>query len=256
MPKTDISFYIARQAGLEFVFNSGRAVAYPMHTHVSVYTVTLVRRGTALVLNSGGQRAHTAGEVYVDAPHEPHRPAYSEGHDLVSLCVRKKLFGGMNQPGLEALCLEHARGVVDRRLLTPEELTALMRGIAEVYCGLPQHRRQGRTPEFRHSLPSATHDSLPGAPSLPEGQPAASGRGHVWRRLRRFKRAMGIPPHQYEVQSRVRAAKKMLSTPMSIAEAAALAGFYDQSHLNRWFNRCIGLTPRVYREACVYLDTW
>jgi AraC-like DNA-binding protein len=32
-------------------------------------------------------------------------------------------------------------------------------------------------------------------------------------------------------------------------EAAALAGFADQSHLTRWFGRYFGITPAAYRRA-------
>jgi AraC-like DNA-binding protein len=34
-----------------------------------------------------------------------------------------------------------------------------------------------------------------------------------------------------------------------ISEAAALAGFADQSHLSRWFVRYYGVTPGRYQRA-------
>ncbi|SBW09589.1 hypothetical protein KL86DPRO_50216 [uncultured delta proteobacterium] len=46
----------------------------------------------------------------------------------------------------------------------------------------------------------------------------------------------------------------MLTGPASIAEVALRAGFCDQSHCNRWFNRALGITPRQYRESFFFLN--
>jgi AraC-like DNA-binding protein len=41
----------------------------------------------------------------------------------------------------------------------------------------------------------------------------------------------------------------LISQGQPISEAAALAGFADQSHLSRWFTRCYGVTPGGYQRA-------
>lgn len=64
--------------------------------------------------------------------------------------------------------------------------------------------------------------------------------------LRVFQKTVGFPPHAYLVQLRVRHAKRLLSSGVSIAHAALDAGFVDQSHLNRHFKRFMGVTPGQY----------
>lgn len=66
---------------------------------------------------------------------------------------------------------------------------------------------------------------------------------------RSFKKAYGLPPHAYQVQSRLRQAKKLLRAGSSIADAAIASGFHDQSHLHRNFRRSLGITPGQYRAA-------
>jgi AraC-like DNA-binding protein len=51
------------------------------------------------------------------------------------------------------------------------------------------------------------------------------------------------------VQERVRRAKALLRAGRTPAEAAAEAGFSDQSHLTRHFKRLLGFTPGRYRRA-------
>lgn len=67
--------------------------------------------------------------------------------------------------------------------------------------------------------------------------------------LRGFARAVGITPHAYLVQQRVRLAQRLLAAGRRPAEAAAEAGFADQSHLTRAFRRQLGVTPARYRAA-------
>ncbi|HEY9644447.1 MAG TPA: AraC family transcriptional regulator [Coleofasciculaceae cyanobacterium] len=70
------------------------------------------------------------------------------------------------------------------------------------------------------------------------------------RLLRVFQREMGLPPHAYLVQIRVKRAKTLLALGEAIAQVALDTGFTDQSHLNRHFKRLVGVTPRQYAIGC------
>lgn len=69
--------------------------------------------------------------------------------------------------------------------------------------------------------------------------------------LRGFAQAVGVTPHAYLMQQRVRLARRLLGAGRRPAEAAAEAGFADQSHLTRAFRRQLGITPARYRAAVV-----
>lgn len=67
--------------------------------------------------------------------------------------------------------------------------------------------------------------------------------------LRVFARATGMPPHAYLTQRRVARAKTLLTQRLPLAQVAAFAGFYDQSHLTRHFKRIVGVTPGQYAHG-------
>lgn len=67
--------------------------------------------------------------------------------------------------------------------------------------------------------------------------------------LRGFARQVGITPHAYQLQRRVRLARQFLATGQAPAEAALAAGFSDQSHMTRAFRRQFGVTPARYQAA-------
>ncbi len=67
--------------------------------------------------------------------------------------------------------------------------------------------------------------------------------------LRGFARELGITPHAYIVQRRVRLARRFLVAGQTPVEAAFRAGFADQSHMTRAFVRQFGVTPARYQAA-------
>jgi AraC-like DNA-binding protein len=68
-----------------------------------------------------------------------------------------------------------------------------------------------------------------------------------------FREAVGMTPHAYQTQVRVRRARSLLRAGMPIALVAAEAGFYDQAHLTRRFKQIVGLTPGRYaRDAATW----
>ncbi|TLP72253.1 AraC family transcriptional regulator [Pseudomonas nitroreducens] len=67
--------------------------------------------------------------------------------------------------------------------------------------------------------------------------------------LRRFRRELGTTPHAYLLQYRVRQAHKAIGEGRTLADAAQLAGFADQSHMTRAFARQLGLTPGQWRST-------
>jgi len=66
--------------------------------------------------------------------------------------------------------------------------------------------------------------------------------------VRAFARELGVTPHAYVIQRRVRLARQLLVNGATLADAALRAGFADQSHLTRAFVRQFGVPPGRYFE--------
>lgn len=60
---------------------------------------------------------------------------------------------------------------------------------------------------------------------------------------RLFRKAFGTSPDRYRVLRRLALARAAIESGQPLAQAAADAGFADQSHMTRQFKRTYGLTP-------------
>ncbi len=66
--------------------------------------------------------------------------------------------------------------------------------------------------------------------------------------FKRFSHTVGQTPNQYLQKLRIDRAQELLGKPdLSLSEVALACGFCDQSHMTRFFQRHIGVTPAKYR---------
>lgn len=66
---------------------------------------------------------------------------------------------------------------------------------------------------------------------------------------RAFRKAVGAPPHAYQILRRIEMATGLLRQGGSPADVALACGFSDQSHMTRQFRRAHGVTPGAFRRA-------
>ena len=64
--------------------------------------------------------------------------------------------------------------------------------------------------------------------------------------VRRFKHQTGLPPHAFQTDLRINAARELLTQGRPPVEVALACGFADQAHLTRTFRRMVGITPARY----------
>ncbi len=66
---------------------------------------------------------------------------------------------------------------------------------------------------------------------------------------RAFRKALGVPPHKWLLNERVKRVRELLAnTALTLPEVAIACGFTDQSHLTRVFCRKEGQTPGRWRR--------
>jgi AraC family transcriptional regulator len=165
-------------------------------------------------------------------------------------------------PPLDGLDLPHVRAAmlaVDAELtaggaggpLAAESLAHVLAVLLLRYTLAPRRPERGRDGTLTRGRLRAVveyiEEHLDASPTLEEM--AAVARLSPYHFARQFKRATGLPPHQYVIARRVERARQLLQarTDLSLAEVALHAGFSDQSQFSRHFKRLVGVTPGRFR---------
>lgn len=65
---------------------------------------------------------------------------------------------------------------------------------------------------------------------------------------RHFRAVCGVSPHRWRVMRRIDRARTAIEAGSSLADAAMVAGFADQSHMTRHFKSAIGMSPGSWRR--------
>jgi len=123
-------------------------------------------------------------------------------------------------------------------------------GVAGIALRFPGVLGPGEAPPWLRRIKRHLAASFAEPPSI--GVLASHLGLHPDHLARSFKRHYGIGIHEYVRTLRVEwCSWSLLANPArSLAELAGLAGFADQSHLTREFQRIRGITPGRLREEC------
>lgn len=238
---------------------------FPRHSH-DQYGIGLIVSGGHRSWSGVGRVDALAGDVITVNPGEMHDGAPIGGTcrgwhmlyfdpALVHQAVDDTLTGAeltrpaLNDPLLRRLMSE----LFDQLTASPEETLA----VEEQSCkllGAAFLRHGSRAFSVAPGIPEAiakVRQRLDDAPQMPVslGELADMAGLSRYQLLRSFARALGITPHAYLVQRRVQIARRLIAGGHSLSQAALAAGFADQSHMSRAFNRQLGLTPGRYRRA-------
>lgn len=239
--------------------------AFPRHAHDHL-GIGVMTGGAQRSWSGIGPVESQAGDVVTVNPGEMHDGLPIQGQArgwrmlyldpaLVAHEVRGDLAGEaeMARPALRdpVLAGHFARAFAQLTATAPDRLAveeALLRCLLHA-LGRHGARRQalGGPP---HSIARARR-RLDDAPELPVTLAELAMLEGVsrYQLLRAFSRETGATPHAYLMQQRVRLARRHLASGTGVADAAAQAGFADQSHLTRAFVRQLGVTPGRYRAA-------
>jgi AraC family transcriptional regulator len=141
---------------------------------------------------------------------------------------------------------------VARELAAPDDVTPLAVGglVRELLASIARHRearREGHGARWLRRSLDYIHAHAADAIGLAEV--AREAGVHPVYFARAFRAQTGLPVGAYLRKLRVdRAAERLASTNLRIADIALEAGFSDQSHLTRVFRALTGMTPATYRQ--------
>ncbi|WP_420998236.1 helix-turn-helix domain-containing protein [Cupriavidus sp. 30B13] len=269
--QTQVTVWRAPDLGAELLRGSFADFSYDTHTHDTA-CFALLTHGAIRIRTRGTEFVARKGDLYAIAADEPHAgwPVDAQGWKLRTLYV--------DMDHLRALAGDeraHRAVTLAGPIIRDAELASMLYGVH--WCSQqqgPALYREERYLAFASRLFArhARHAAELAEPAPPGkadravrlakdfldshleqqvslGDIAAAAGLPAFRLFRAFERAMGMTPHAYQRQARIRTAVGLIRGRHALSEVAAAAGFADQAHLTRCFRRAMGVTPGVYQKA-------
>jgi len=252
--------------GIEVVYGENVTHDFSRHTH-RVLCVGAVAVGLRTLLCRGYEYKVTPGQIFLIPPNEAHACSpTSEAHTyrllLISSDVLRKILPDFeeNQTIFTHLVVDdknlYEQLLALHRLLESNEtnfikqsvLVSVIGDIAE-RCVALQGKLQMRHKQYESIKRAQIYIEEHYGENFSLDDIAAHAYLSPYYLIRAFSRVIGLPPHIYQQQIRMRHAKEMLGQSISLAEVADQIGFADQSHFSNVFKKMVGVTPGEYKKS-------
>lgn len=251
-------------AGLERIEAFFRGHAYDMHRH-DTYAIGQTLAGVQSFHYRRGMQHSLPGRTMVLHPDEPHdgQAGSDEGFRYRMVYVEpaaiQQILGGKPLPYIhDGISGDPALYRATRALL--HSLDAGVDPLAEddalfdlalALDGAAGARKTRQALDYRAAERAREyiHAALERTITL-EQLESASGRDR-WRLSRDFRALYGTSPYRYLCMRRLDRVRALLAQGQSLTDAAAIAGFSDQSHMTRQFSKTYGVSPARWQKMLV-----
>lgn len=250
MMQTKTAVYYCKTAyeDLEFVSLSRVCFSYPKHCHISSYTIGVVLEGTLSVSVNQTTTLHEKSSVFVIYPYEIHNLKSLSNYDMLVMSLKKSFLERYMLKEANMIVCKYIDILVASQLLDAASGDRILNELPSLYAHHQHEKHHQPFDVIKDFLETYPEDSMD-VEHL--SRFSAMSKYHF---IRKFDENVGMTPHKFHIQNRVRKAKGMLEETTSITEAGFSAGFYDQSHFIRHFKHLYQISPSSYKAACIHLD--
>ena len=242
----NVLYFSSNNNTIDIVLLNKVNTTYPLHTHAEHYTMGIVVDGEIIIETNGEKFVCKSDSIFTIPMDVPHfiNPFSDSPYTMLSFCI--------HQDYLVYTDIDHIKLVIDRKIKQ-------LFGQEEIVAGYSELLSDGLMLLLANKLKNRTNDSyskdikqkLLEAPETSISIEDMSNEICVssFHMIRQFKKEIGLTPHQFQIQCRIRKAQKMLLSDRTIAEVALDTGFCDQSHFVRCFKKIVGMTPASYQKV-------
>ncbi len=235
-------YYQCNKYPIEFVLSENIDKRFDSHNHVGHYVISVVMQGTVTLCLENREAVCRRGDVFIIPPYAVHSVCQGKDARLLSMCVGTALIEETDLETAEGIVQELLREAMEQDIFGREQGEKLLASVRTVY----RLRDKGRK-ELDAGI-KILADKMTGHPEmeLPLETLAADIFVSKYYLIRKFKSSIGMTPHKFCIQNRIRKSQGMLDEEKTISRIAAEMGFYDQSHFDKAFRRIVGISPSEY----------
>ncbi|MBO5487651.1 MAG: helix-turn-helix transcriptional regulator [Eubacterium sp.] len=237
-----MQYYQCDKYPIEFVLSENIDKHFDSHNHVGHYVISVVMQGTVTVCLKNREAACYKGDMFIIPPYAVHSVRQGRDARLLSMCIGTAFIEESDLETTEEVLRELSGDAAAQGIFGKEQEDKLLDSVREVY-----RLRDNEWKEMDAGI-KVLADKITSHPEqeLPIETLAADIFVSKYHLIRKFRNSIGMTPHQFCIQNRIRKSQGMLDKEKTISRIAAEMGFYDQSHFDKAFQKIVGISPSEY----------
>lgn len=242
-----MKYFHSGQYPIEFVLSENINKEFSSHNHASHYIISLCIKGSVSATLKNKSLRLKENDFFTVPPFMPHAVSLTDTSVLVSLCMDKSFIEDYSsQKGTVILKMLLLSPKIQKQI-TKLQTKLLLQAVSHVY-ELHDTHKEVNSPAAMENDMLILCDRLTNhfSDSLPLDNLVKDLYLSKYYLIRKCKRNLGLTPHKFHLQNRIRKAQTLLFTNKSVTEASVDTGFYDQSHFDRAFKNIVGISPTEY----------
>lgn len=237
-----MQYYQCDKYPIEFVLSENIDKHFDSHNHVGHYVISVVMQGTVTVCLENKEVVCYRGDMFIIPPYAVHSVRQGKDARLLSMCMGTAFIEETDRKTAERIVRDLLKDAVAQGIFGKEQGEKLLASVGTVY----RLRENGRK-EMDAGI-KILADKIIENPELELSIETLAADIFVSRYyfIRKFRKSVGMTPHQFCIQNRIRKSQGLLDEEKTISGIAAEMGFYDQSHFDKAFQRIVGISPSEY----------
>lgn len=245
MTANNIRYLYNSTTGIELIYCVNSTISYPLHNHISVLTIGIVLDGSVVLTTNRDTKIYEKNDTFAIPPYIPHSISAENNYTMLSLCIDKNVVR------------QYPINIVQNNIATLLTNTLSAKEIShyQIMRLLNCLNMLTEFSDWHDDIQSPFINDLKRQLELyPESKLSVeemAKRAFVskYHLIRIFKAEVGLTPHQFQIQNRIRKAQRLVHKSETITEVALTTGFCDQSHFIKQFEKYVGLPPLTYKAS-------
>ncbi len=235
-------YYQCEKYPIEFVLSENIDKCFDCHNHVGNYVISLVMQGEVTVYLESRKFVCHEGDAFTIPPYAVHSVCQERDARLLSMCIGTAFAAETDSETAEVIVRELLNDAVGQGIFGEAQKEKLLPFARAVFRGWDKGGKEMDAgikiltdkitcyPEQELSIETLAADIFVSKYYL----------------IRKFRNSVGMTPHQFCIQNRIRKSQRLLDEEKTISRIAAEMGFYDQSHFDKAFQKIVGISPSEY----------
>lgn len=245
MMPNHIRYLYNAETGIELIFCNHSTISYPLHNHVSVLTIGIVLDGSVVLTANQEAKVYKQNETFAILPYVLHSISAKDSYTLLSLCIDKNVANNYDIKTIQNNIVILLTQALNAKEINQYQILQLLNRLDMVTDFSDRHfeNHNSYINNLKRQLELYPENKL----TVEEmAKNAFISKYHF---IRSFKAEVGLTPHQFQIQNRIRKAQRLIHKADTISEVALTTGFCDQSHFIKQFEKYVGLSPSTYKSS-------